>query len=116
MKPVRRENGTFTPEEKSRIAKCAMECGVTYAIGKLSKEFPDHLLKESSIRLWMNKYKNQLKRNKAPGEHLSVNMENKKRGHPLLMRDELDQQVKLYIEVLCNNGAVVNSAMCRRSC
>ena len=25
--------------------------------------------------------------------------------------DELDQQVKLYITVLCNNGAVVNSAI-----
>ena len=61
LKPVCREYGTFTSEEKSRTAKCAMESGVTRIIRKLSKEFPDRLLKEISIRLWMNKYKNQLK-------------------------------------------------------
>ena len=42
-----------------------LESGVTRAMRNLSKEFPGRSLKESSIRLWMNKYKDQLKRNKV---------------------------------------------------
>ena len=49
---------------------------------QLSEEFPNHSLKEISVRLLMNKYKEQLKRNKECGEtgEFVVDMGNKKRG------------------------------------
>ena len=113
LKPTCGEYAFFTPEEKAKIVKCAMECGVTRAMRKLSKEFPARSLKESSVHLWMNKYKDQLKRTKVSGEQrsTSITIENKKRGRPLLLGEELDEQVKLYITALCDNGAVVNSAI-----
>ena len=88
-----------------------MESGVTRAMRNLSKEFPGHSLKESSVRLWMNKYKDHLKCNKVSGEQRPITIDNKKKGHPLLLGEELDEQVKLYITALRNNGAVVNSAI-----
>ncbi len=40
---------SFTPEEKAKIAKSAIDFGVTRAIGT----FPNHKLEESSIRIWV---------------------------------------------------------------
>ena len=72
LKPTRREYSFYTPEEKARIAKRAMESGVTrapsHAMRNLSNEFPGHSLKETFICLWMNKYKYNLKRYKVSGE------------------------------------------------
>ena len=48
-------------KERAKIAKCATEIGVTCAIKKLSKRFPNRLLKESTVRTWMNKCKEELK-------------------------------------------------------
>ena len=96
LKPTRGEYGFFTPEEKARIARCAMESGVTRAMRNLLNEFPGcSLKKESSVRLWMNKYKDHLKRNKVSGEQQPITIANKKRGRPLLLGEELDKQVKL---------------------
>ena len=111
LRPTRGGYGFFTPEEKARIGKCAMEFGVTRAMRNLSKEFPGRSLKESSVRLWMNKYKDHLNRNKVSGEQRPITIDNKKRACPLLLGEELDEQVKLYITALRNNGAVVNSAI-----
>ncbi len=44
---------SFTPEEKAKIAKSAIDFGVTRAIRKLSGTFPNHKLEESSIRIWV---------------------------------------------------------------
>lgn len=107
---------------KATIAKCALEIGVTKAIRKLEKQFPGRTLKESSIRGWVSKYKQEvnLKRlssaKNVGGEDFCLDvevkkLENKKRGRPLLLGEELDEQVKTYILALRNNGAVINSAI-----
>ena len=40
-KKVRGAYDVFTPEERAKIAKCATEIGVTCAVRKLSKQFPN---------------------------------------------------------------------------
>ena len=102
---IRGEYDAFTPKEKARIARYASEIGVTRAIRK-------HTLKESSVRTWTNKYKEEMKRNSVTGVHaITTKLENRKRGRPLLLGNELDEQEKMYITALRSNGAVVNSAI-----
>ena len=110
---ARGEYNVFTPEEKARIAKCAVEIGVTCAIRRLSKQFTDCSLKESSVRTWTKQYIKELERNKMSGmpHKTPTKLETKKRGRPLLLGEELDGQVKMYITALRSNGAVINSAI-----
>ncbi len=66
VKPLLEEAGTpvkrgtyqhLTGEEKAKIAKRASEMGVTSSINHFKKEFGDRLLKESTVRTWMNQYR-----------------------------------------------------------
>ena len=55
----------FTEEDKPVIAKRACEVGVTNAIQALAPRYPGKALKESTIRTWMNKYKELVERRKS---------------------------------------------------
>ncbi len=52
----------YTDEEKARIAKQASEMGVTNTLRhtRTQKDVADRPLKESTIRTWVTKYKNEL--------------------------------------------------------
>ena len=50
----------FTEEEKATIVKRAAELGVTNAIRYFKMKFTDCELKESTVRLWANRYKKEL--------------------------------------------------------
>ncbi len=87
----------FTPEEKCAMGKRAAEFGVTASLRHFSKKYPDRYFKESSIRTWRDKYLRELAKKKTNGEEVAVTtLPNKKRGRPLLLGEELDQQVQLY--------------------
>ena len=101
-------------EEKLKIAKRAaeMEMGVTNTIRHFRKDFQDRLLKESTVRTWMNKYKKELAERRRSGSELDIKkLPSLKRGHPLLLGEFLDNQVKEYIRSLREAGAVINSAI-----
>ena len=101
-KKIHGEYDAFTPEEKTRIVRCASKIGVSRAIRKLTKVFPDHSLKKSYVRTWMIKYKEEMKRNSVTGVHaIPTKLENRKRGHPLHLGNELDEQIKIAITALC---------------
>ena len=57
-----RQYAIFSLEEKAKIVKCAAEIGVTCAIRKLSKQYPDRCLKESTVRTWVTRYKEELRK------------------------------------------------------
>ena len=87
--------------------------GVTNTIRHFQKDFQDRLLKESTVRTWMNKYKKELAERRRSGSNkLDIKkLPSLKRGHPLLLGEFLDNQVKEYIRSLREAGAVINSAI-----
>ena len=101
---------SFTSKEKAIIAKKALEIGVTRALRYFEKDsqYEGRPLKESTVRTWVNVYKNELQRkagsviNELPG---------KKRGHPLLLGPELDMLLTEYIKKLRESKAVINSSI-----
>ena len=99
---------TFSPTEKASIAKYAREVEVTKAIRKLEKNYPGRQLKESTVRTWV-------KRLNIESHHESnvVKLDNKRRGRPLLLGKDLDEQVKSYIFALHYKGGVINSTIVR---
>ena len=86
---------------RRRIAKRAAEMGVTNTIRHFQKDFQDRPLKESTVRTWINKYKKELAERRRSGSELDIKkLPNLKRGHPLLLGEFLDNQVKEYIRSL----------------
>lgn len=113
--PVKLTRGhyhVFNEEEKAMIAKRAAEFGVTNTIRYFNKKFPDRELKESTVRTWTSNYKNELAAKKKRGEYLSITkLASKKRGRPLLLGEELDKQVRMYIQTLGSKGCPINTAI-----
>ncbi len=99
--------------QKKTIARRAAEIGVTNAIRYFKKKFTDRELKESTVRLWVNRYKKELtSRRKLGREDMTVTkLESKKRGRPLLLGEELDKQVQMYIKNLGSKGCPINTAI-----
>ena len=102
----------FSPDEKAKIGKRAAEFGVLATIRHFSKKYPDRVLKEATVRGWKNKYKNELlKLKKSDKEVVVRELVDRKRGRPLLLGNELDQQVQAYVNDLHLNGGIVNTAI-----
>ncbi len=103
----------FTAEEKATIAKRAAELGVTNTIRFFKKKFTDRKLKESTVRLWVKRYKQVLASRKKQGkENMEVaKLENMKRGRPLMLGEVLDRQVQMYIKTLRSKGCHINTAI-----
>ena len=102
----------YTPKEKTLVGKRAAEHGVTAAIRYFSKVFADNSLKESTVRTWKKKYLRELSGRKRAGEAVTVEaLENKKTGRPLMLGQDLDKQVQLYLAPLRESGAVVNTSI-----
>ena len=60
-KKTRSPYSVFTAQEKATIGKRrAAEFGVTNTIRHFKKQFTDCELKESTVRLWANRYKQEL--------------------------------------------------------
>ena len=101
----------FSPTEKAAIAKYAIEVGVMKAIRKLEKNYPGKQLKKSTIRSWVKKYKEEIRQTRTS----PTKLDDKKRGKPLLLSKELDEQVKAYILALRYKGGVINLAIVQAS-
>jgi hypothetical protein len=105
----------FTPEEKAIIARRGIENGVTKTVRQYNKSLQDRKLKESTVRPWITHYKRQLDAQRciamdgvsaaAPIEKL----QQKRRGRPLLLGEELDGHVREYIAELRRNGGIINA-------
>ena len=87
----------YTAEERALIGKKAAIDGIASAM----VHFSTHgyaSLKESSVRTWKQRYLKETSNMKRQGKDTSVNaIENKKRGHPLMLGEELDKQVRTYL-------------------
>ena len=68
------------------------------------------VLKESSGRTWRNTYTWEMHSKKGDITELK-RLPEKKRGHPYLLGEELDKQVRAHNTSLWANGAFVNTAI-----
>ena len=101
----------FLPEQKAQVARYAMESGNKRALWRYSKEWGEGDLKESTVRSWKSKYKDELRKRK-PTEPLPIKaLPNCKQGCPLLLGEELDTAVKAYVENIRKLGGVVNTVI-----
>ena len=93
-KRIRGTFSRFTPEEKAIIARRAIENGITKTVTKYNKTLQDRKLKESTIHTWITEYKRQLELQRCTGVEVAANitrLEQKQRGRPLLVGEELDR-------------------------
>lgn len=103
---------SYTDKERARIAKRASEFGVTNTIRHFSKEFADRPLKESTVRTWMPKYRQELANRVKLGKNLTIKeLQTKKRGHPYMLGEEMDRQLQEYVKSLRESKTVVNSTI-----
>lgn len=78
------------------------------------KDFSKRPLKETTVRTWARQYKAELSKRKRDGDDMAVeelHVPCKKKGRPLLLSNELDRQVRDYVEALQKKGVVVNTAI-----
>ena len=92
------------------------EVGVTATIRYYALKCPDLALKEATVRRLKNTYQASLKfkgiSEPVPEQRSSSDVKEfppKKTGRPLLLGEELDQQVRHYLAELCTRGGVVNT-------
>ena len=102
----------YTGENKAKVAKFAAENGVTKAMRhfKETKEFPD--LKEPTVRGWVNKFKD-IMASLGPSSSMAdvTTLEERKRGRPLLVGEDVESYVRQFLRELRNHGGAVNTTI-----
>ncbi len=64
------------------------------------------------MRTWTKVYKKELYTRKKQGKEMNVTkIVSKKRGRPLILGEELDKQVHMYVRTLGSNGCPINTAI-----
>jgi len=113
--------GTYnvlTPAQKNKIGKRAAQFGTTTTLCYYSKNYPDLPLKEMSVRRFKTNYQAELQaelkrrkegKEKDEEENAVHELVPKKRGRPLLIGEELDEQVREYIKELRRFRAIINA-------
>ena len=91
----------YKEEEKMKVVKHACSHGVTNAIRFFKKEFPN--LAESTVRPWVNKYKEEIKRKSAECVIISQT-----RVRPLPLPAKLDKKLRLFITSMRTAGGTIN--------
>ena len=100
----------FTPMEKAQYGRRAAECGLTSTIRYFSKvDKNERTLSPSTLFGWKENYLKELAKRK--NDELPKELPPKKRGRPLLVGNELDAQVQLYVKELRSNEAIINTAI-----
>ena len=95
---------SVTPAQKYAIGQRAAENGVTATLRCYAKRFLDLQHKETTVRRFKNNYLASLKTPDSDTKQLLT----KKHGRPLLIGEELDEQVRHYITFMRKEGTVIN--------
>lgn len=99
----------YTPQDRAEIGKYCSQNGPASTVRKFSGKFPK--LAESTVRSMKKSYEASLKtrKRKLDFDGEITELVPKKRGRPLLLGAELDTKIQKYINVLRDNGAVINT-------
>ena len=110
-KRKRGEYGSYTPEDRAKFARLAEEIGVAKASRKISSDCGKKV-SETTIRSMRDEYRKKVR----------INLENKilteikelptkARGRPLMLGEELDENVKKFLKNLRLSGGVINTTI-----
>ena len=94
------------PSQKAFVGKRATEHGVTATIRHFSGRYEGCDLKETTVCRFKKESLLELRRKRQCGEDDVPEVPAKKRGHPLLLGEELDGKMKLYPNAMRSRGAV----------
>lgn len=119
MKEASKERGPYsklTPSQKALIGKRAAIYGVTASMRYFRAKYPDLDLKETSVRRFKNSYNGEMRKQKRRREPETVDIEieelpAKRRGRPTLLFEDMEVQLKAYLDRLREKGGVVNTAI-----
>ena len=106
----RGEYQKISPEDKAEIGQYAAKNGVSAALHhfKSTGAFPNS--KESTVRGWKNAYCSELSSRSRKRDASSIKeLPEKRRGRPLLLGEEMEEQVKWFLKRIRQSGGVVNS-------
>ena len=112
---MKRGNYDFSsPENKAKVAKYAVENGVTASLHHFKQIGKFNNLKESTVRGWVKQYLSELR--PAAGESSTgtacvKKLCEKKWERPLLIDEDLEHQVQEFIREVRSSGGVVNTAI-----
>jgi len=81
-----------------RIGRRATEYGTTTAMQYYKRNYPDLKLTEPTVQRLKNKYEDELKKRLLEERGSLEELPMKKRGRPLMIGEELDGQVKHYLQ------------------
>ena len=98
----------YTPQEKAEISSYAAMHGTTAAIRHYKGRFPQ--LKWTTVNDWRKAMAVATKKAIRSGEPVKIDrLEEKKRGRPSMLSDEVTADIKRYITSLRDAGRVVNT-------
>ena len=110
--PVSTKHGTYltyTPQDRAEIGKYCLQNCPAATIRKFSRTFTK--LVESTVRSMKKSYEASFnsKKRKLDFDGEITELVPTKHGRPLLIGAELDAKVERYINVLRDNGVVINT-------
>ena len=107
----------LTGVQQTQIARYAFAHGNKEAIRYYTKQYCVPEIADSSVSTWKAKYTEEMKRKRKAGE-FELNGEvvvhsipSKRRGRPLLIGDELDEQLKVYVRELRARRAGIDTTV-----
>ena len=98
---IKKRRVTYKEEEKMKVVKYGCSHGVTSTVRFFKKDFPN--LMESTVRPWVSKYKEEIKKKSAECVIISH-----ARGRPLLLPAELDEKLHLFTTNMRMAGRTIN--------
>ena len=96
---------TYKKEDKMKIAKCVNIYGVATAVRRYKSDFPK--ITESTVHGWLMKFRKEMKSKVSLEEIVLSN----KRGRPLLLLEELDAKLRVFINNQRKPGGTTNCHM-----
>ena len=98
----------YTPKEKAEISSYAIMHGTTATIRHFKDRFPE--LKWTTVNDWKKAMMVATKKAAKSGNPMQIDkLEEKKRGRPSLLSEDVTSDIKRYITTLRDAGGVVNT-------
>ena len=100
----------FSPKKRADIGKYACQNGTTAAAKHYSHKLGTKI-SSTTVQSMKKQYLEERKKKRTEDDHDVSSLPLKKRGRPLLLGEELDTKVQMYLKKVRNRGGVVSSTI-----